>query len=60
MFFLSLLRNPAVLGAFNITTLLGVGRGTFLLRSHMIELSENHEARMVRGTLIYCYLELVM
>lgn len=28
-------------------TLLGVGGGTYLLRSHIIELSEDHEARMV-------------
>lgn len=47
MSFLSLLRNPATLGVLNITTLLGVTGGTYLLRSHMKELSEDHEARMV-------------
>jgi hypothetical protein len=47
MSFLSLLRNPATLGILNITTLLGVSGGTYLLRSHMKELSEGHEARMV-------------
>lgn len=47
MSFLSLFRNPAVLGALSITTLLGLGGNTYLLRSHMIELSEDHEARMV-------------
>ncbi|PVH86216.1 hypothetical protein DL98DRAFT_545621 [Cadophora sp. DSE1049] len=53
MSFLSLFRNPAILGAINITTLLGVGGGTYILRSHMIELSEDHEARMdeLEGTL---------
>jgi hypothetical protein len=29
------------------TTLLGTGGSTYLLRSHMIELPEYHEARMV-------------
>ncbi|XMA19114.1 hypothetical protein WAI453_011905 [Rhynchosporium graminicola] len=47
MSILSLFRNPAVLGTLNISTLLGVGAGTYLLRSHMLELSEDHEARML-------------
>jgi len=53
MSFLSLFRNPAVLASLNITTLLGVGGSTYLLRSHMVELSEDHEARMdeLEGTL---------
>ncbi|CAL3971075.1 hypothetical protein PZA11_007435 [Diplocarpon coronariae] len=53
MSLLSLFRNPGVLGAFNVTTLLGIGTSTYLLRSHMIELSEDHEARMdeLEGTL---------
>ncbi|EKD14323.1 histone acetyltransferase subunit (Yaf9) [Drepanopeziza brunnea f. sp. 'multigermtubi' MB_m1] len=52
-FFLSLFRNPGVLGALNATTFLGLGGSTYLLRSHMIELSEDHEARMdeLEGTL---------
>lgn len=56
MSFLSLFRNPAVLGAINISTLLGVGGGTYILRSHMIELSEDHEARMVRSQSFPCFL----
>ncbi|TVY83936.1 hypothetical protein LSUE1_G003231 [Lachnellula suecica] len=53
MSFLSLLRNPATHFALNITTLLGVSGGTYLLRSHMVELSEDHDARMdeLEGTL---------
>ncbi|KAG0650191.1 hypothetical protein D0Z07_2973 [Hyphodiscus hymeniophilus] len=45
MSFISTLRNPAVFGVFN---LFGLAGSTYLLRSHMIELSEDHEARMVR------------
>lgn len=32
--------------AINLATLFGIGGSTYLLRSHMIELSEDHEARM--------------
>jgi hypothetical protein len=45
MSFLSSFRHPAVLTT--LTTLLGTGGSTYLLRSHMIELPEYHEARMV-------------
>jgi hypothetical protein len=47
MSFKSILRNPAVLGALNLTTLFGLTGSTYLLRSHMMELSEDHEVRMV-------------
>ncbi|PQE15649.1 histone acetyltransferase subunit protein [Rutstroemia sp. NJR-2017a BBW] len=50
---MSFLRNPATLLAINLATLFGVAGGTYNLRSHMIELSEDHEARMdeLEGTL---------
>ena len=48
---MSLLRNPLALLAAHLTTLLAVGSSTFLLRSHMVELSEDHEARMVSESL---------
>lgn len=54
MSFLSLFRNLAVLGALNVTTL-GVGGGTYLLGSYMIELAEDHEARMVCDSLIFSF-----
>lgn len=44
---MSFLRNPAALFALNLTTLMGVVGSTYNLRSHMVELSEDHEARMV-------------
>ena len=47
MSFLSLFRNPGTLGVLNTTTLLAPCGSTYLLRSHMVELSEDHEARMV-------------
>jgi hypothetical protein len=47
MSFTSLLRSPAFLGAIGITNLLGLCGNTYLLRAHMVELSEDHEARMV-------------
>jgi hypothetical protein len=47
MSFLSLFRNPGTLSALNATTLLALCGSTYLLRSHMVELSEDHEARMV-------------
>lgn len=50
---MSFLRNPAALFALNLTTLVGVVGSTYNLRSHMVELSEDHEARMVRGKLLY-------
>lgn len=43
---MSFLKGAHGLLALNLTTLLGVGGSTYLLRSHMIELSEDHEARM--------------
>ncbi|PMD14144.1 hypothetical protein NA56DRAFT_674386 [Hyaloscypha hepaticicola] len=48
MSFLSSFRHPAFL-----TTLFGIAGSTYLLRYHMIELSEDHEARMdeLEGTL---------
>ncbi|PMD30782.1 hypothetical protein L207DRAFT_519890 [Hyaloscypha variabilis F] len=48
MSFVAPLRNPAF-----FTTLFSVAGSTYLLRSHMIELSEDHEARMdeLGGTL---------
>lgn len=49
---MSFLRNPAALFALNLTTLVGVVGSTYNLRSHMVELSEDHEARMVRGKFI--------
>ncbi|KAF7862740.1 hypothetical protein EAF04_007613 [Stromatinia cepivora] len=50
---MSFLRNPAALFALNLTTLIGVLGSTYTLRSHMVELSEDHEARMdeLEGTL---------
>ncbi|ATZ52750.1 uncharacterized protein Bfra_001786 [Botrytis fragariae] len=50
---MSFLRNPAALFALNLTTLVGVVGSTYNLRSHMVELSEDHEARMdeLEGTL---------
>jgi len=53
MSFSSIFRNSAALGILNITTLLGLGGSTFLLRSHMVELSEDHEARMVSCSYSY-------
>jgi hypothetical protein len=44
---MSFLRNPTALFSLNLTTLLGLAGSTYLLRSHMIELSEDHDARMV-------------
>jgi hypothetical protein len=44
---MSFLRNPATLLAINLATLFGIAGSTYNLRSHMIELSEDHEARMV-------------
>ena len=38
----------ALLAGINIATLLGLGANTYVLRSHMVELSEDHEARMVQ------------
>ncbi|PQE14632.1 histone acetyltransferase subunit protein [Rutstroemia sp. NJR-2017a BVV2] len=43
---MSFLRNPATLLAINLATLFGIAGSTYNLRSHMIELSEDHEARM--------------
>ncbi|KAL3418875.1 hypothetical protein PVAG01_09096 [Phlyctema vagabunda] len=50
---MSFLRTPAGLLSLNLTTLLGLAGSTYLLRSHMVELSEDHEARMdeLEGTL---------
>jgi hypothetical protein len=53
MSFSSIFRNPAALGFLNITTLLGLGGSTYLLRSHMMELSKDHEARMVCESFIF-------
>jgi hypothetical protein len=47
MSFLSLFRNSGTLGVLNATTLLALCGSTYLLRSHMVDLSEDHEARMV-------------
>jgi len=50
---MSVLRNSSVLFSLNLATLLGLAGSTYLLRSHMIELSDDHEARMdeLEGTL---------
>jgi hypothetical protein len=53
MTFLSMFRNPAALGALNLATLLGLCGSTYLLRSHLVELSEDHEARMVRMIFVF-------
>jgi hypothetical protein len=52
----SVLRNPNTLGVLSITNLLGLAGNTFLLRSHMKELSEDHEARMVCYSLTLLFL----
>lgn len=50
---MAFLRNPATLLAINLATLFGIAGSTYNLRSHMIELSEDHEARMV------CYISFI-
>lgn len=47
MSLMSLLRSPTLLGAMGITNLVALCGNTYLLRYHMLELSEDHEARMV-------------
>jgi hypothetical protein len=44
---MSFLCNPAALLGLQITTLFGLAGGTYLLRSHMLELSKDYDARMV-------------
>lgn len=43
---MSVLKKATAMFAANIPTLLGLGASTWLLRSHMVELYEEHEARM--------------